>query len=130
MKPITLYLAAVVGAALLGFSTGCRPKQESAGAPSAAVESVNRGVSLMGQYDYDGAAKAFEEALAAAPESSVIKINLAIARFNRGRKDDQDIEQAQAEYKKLKASDLAELLERRGLDATGTYTSPPHCRFS
>jgi Flp pilus assembly protein TadD len=89
-------LAAVVGAALLGFGTGCGPKRESAGAPPAAVESVNRGVSLIGQYDYDGAAKAFAEALTAAPELAVIKIDLAIARFNRGHKEDQDIEQAQA----------------------------------
>jgi len=57
---------------------------------------VNRGVSLIGQYDYDGAAKAFAEALTAAPELAVIKIDLAIARFNRGHKEDQDIEQAQA----------------------------------
>ena len=96
MKLITFFLSAAVGAALLGFGTGCRPKQESDGPPPAVVESVNRGVSLMGQYDYDGAAKAFEEALAAAPELSVIKVNLAVARFNRGRKEDQDIEQAHA----------------------------------
>jgi hypothetical protein len=86
LKRIPSLLAAVVGAALLGLGTGCRPKQEPDSAPPAAVESVNRGVSLIGQYDYDGAAKAFAEALAAAPELSVIKINLAIARFNRGSK--------------------------------------------
>jgi Flp pilus assembly protein TadD len=96
LKRIPSLLAAVVGAALLGLGTGCRPKQEPDSAPPAAVESVNRGVSLIGQYDYDGAAKAFAEALAAAPELSVIKINLAIARFNRGSKENQDIEQAQA----------------------------------
>ena len=95
MTLIPRILATVVGAALLGFSTGCRHKQESGGVSPAVVESVNRGVSLMGQYDYDGATKAFEEALGAAPELSLVKINLAIARFNRGHKEDQDIEQAQ-----------------------------------
>ena len=48
----------------------------------------------MGQYDYDAAAKAFEEALKADPALAEAKINLAIARFNRARKEDQDIDQA------------------------------------
>lgn len=94
MKFILLPIASLIGAVLLCLGTGCRPKQESAGASSAVVAGMNRGVSLMGQYDYDSAAKAFEEVLAAAPELTDAKINLAIARFNRGRKENQDIEQA------------------------------------
>ena len=37
---------------------------------AAAVEAVNRGVALMGQYDYDAAVKAFEEALDAIREAA------------------------------------------------------------
>jgi Tfp pilus assembly protein PilF len=55
---------------------------------------MNLGVSLMGQYNYDGAVKAFEQALRAEPELTEAKINLAIARFNRARKEDQDIDQS------------------------------------
>ena len=54
---------------------------------------MNRGVSSMGQYDYDSAAKAFEEAVKAEPALADAKINLAIARFNRARKEDRDIDQ-------------------------------------
>lgn len=57
---------------------------------------MNRGVALMGQYDYEGAVQAFEQALAAAPQRQEIKVNLAIARFNRGKKENQDIEQARS----------------------------------
>jgi len=49
---------------------------------------MNRGVSLMGQYRYDDAAKAFEEVLTAAPHLSEARLNLAIALFNRNRKED------------------------------------------
>ncbi len=51
---------------------------------------MNRGVSLMGQYLYDDAAKAFEEVLAAAPNLVEARLNLAIALFNRNRKEDLD----------------------------------------
>ena len=54
---------------------------------------MNRGVSFMGQYDYDSAAKAFEAAAKAEPALADAKINLAIARFNRARKEDRDIDQ-------------------------------------
>lgn len=84
--------AAVVGSLLLGFAA-CRPASKPAVPPSA-IEAINRGVSLMGQYDYDGATQAFEQALAAAPDLADVQVNLAIARFNRGKKEHQDVEQA------------------------------------
>ena len=94
MNHTRLLIATFIGAVLLWHGTGCRPHPESAVASPAVVAGMNRGVSLMGQYDYDGATKAFEEVLAAVPELTDAKINLAIARFNRGRKENQDIEQA------------------------------------
>lgn len=64
--------------------------------PSATViEAINRGVSCMGQYLYDDAVKAFEEAAKAGPGLSELSINLAIARFNRSMKENRDIETAE-----------------------------------
>jgi len=91
--PTVLCLWAACALMLLG--SGCR-RAESPPRPSPkAVQAMNRGVSLMGQYQYDAAVKAFEEACQAAPDLVEAKINLAIARFNRSQKDQQDIEQAQ-----------------------------------
>ena len=59
------------------------------------VEAVNRGVSLMGQYQFGPAVEAFQTALQAEPGLATAKINLAIARFNRNRKEDRDLERAQ-----------------------------------
>jgi Tfp pilus assembly protein PilF len=90
---------ALAGSLLLVLAAGCRPDSTPAAAqPPAiapvAIDAVNRGVSLMGQYDYDGAAKAFEQALAVTPNLADVQVNLAIARFNRGKKEHQDLEQA------------------------------------
>jgi tetratricopeptide (TPR) repeat protein len=94
---------ALAGSLLLVLATGCRPKSSPESTPAApqppaiapaVIDAVNRGVSLMGQYDYDGAAKAFEQALAATPNLADVQVNLAIARFNRGKKEHQDLEQA------------------------------------
>ena len=70
---------------------------QAAGSPAptpALVQTMNRGVSLMGQYQYDPAARAFEEVLQALPDSVEVKNNLAIALFNRGRKESRDLERA------------------------------------
>ena len=77
-----------------GLLCGCGPSAHKAGPPPAVVAAVNRGVSLMGQYQYDQAAQAFEEALKLEPELVDAKVDLAIALFNRGRKADQDLERA------------------------------------
>jgi tetratricopeptide (TPR) repeat protein len=80
--------------ALLECLVGCRPSGSSLGPPPRAVEAVNRGVSLMGQYQYDEAAKAFQEALQASPGLVEAKVNLAMALFNRNRKEDQDVDRS------------------------------------
>jgi hypothetical protein len=51
---------------------------------------MNRGVSAMGQYLYEDAVQAFEEVLAATPDLTEAKLDLAIALFNRNRKEDLD----------------------------------------
>jgi Tfp pilus assembly protein PilF len=75
---------------------GCGVKHTEPGTSAAVVAAMSRGVALMGQYNYDGAVKAFDEALRAEPSLAEAKVNLAIARFNRGQKEQQDVEQSQA----------------------------------
>ena len=87
------FLRAASLAAALGL-LGCRPSSEPSGPPARVVEAMNRGVSRMGQYQYDEAAKAFEEVLRADPSLNDAKVNLAIALFNRNRKEDQDLVRA------------------------------------
>ena len=83
-----------VGVMIVSLAAGCGNKRD-AGSPNAAVVSgMNQGVSLMGQYNYDRAVKAFSGVLEADPALIDAKVNLAIARFNRARKEDRDIEQA------------------------------------
>ena len=84
--------AGVLFAFLLGAPLPAAPEAE----PSPrVVEAINRGVSLMGQYQYDQAVQAFQEVLQAEPGSTTARINLAISLFNRNRKEDQDLETAQ-----------------------------------
>jgi Tfp pilus assembly protein PilF len=82
------------GTILAALTVGCGRKAESPDTSSAALAEMNRGVSLMGQYLYDDAVKAFEEVLRAAPDSTEARINLAIARFNRAQKEQRDVEVA------------------------------------
>jgi tetratricopeptide (TPR) repeat protein len=91
VKPV-LALTASLGLAI--FVTGCRPKQSDPGLSSTIVEAMNRGVSSMGQYEYDPAVKAFETVLKIEPALTDARINLAIALFNRARKEDRDLERA------------------------------------
>jgi len=58
------------------------------------VTAMNQGVALMGQYDYLGAAQAFEEVLKLDPKLAAGQVNLAIALFNLGRKEDRDLDRA------------------------------------
>ncbi|HYG34499.1 MAG TPA: tetratricopeptide repeat protein, partial [Clostridia bacterium] len=92
MRRTRAFFALTLSFSLLLFVPGCDRSQSDKGSP--AIAAMNRGVSLMGQYDYDGAVKAFEEAIKAEPNLAEAKVNLAIARFNRARKEDRDIEQS------------------------------------
>lgn len=95
-RVLTVLVALAAGLVVVALESGCRRRTSSTEPSPAAVEAVNRGVALMGQYDYEGATQALEQALAAAPDHAEVKVNLAIARFNRGRKENQDVEQAAA----------------------------------
>lgn len=76
--------------ALLLAASGCRQVSKKTGPSFRVVQAMNKGVSFMGQYQYNMAVEAFQEALQADPDLVDAKINLAISRFNRNRKEDQD----------------------------------------
>ncbi|MFH0981673.1 MAG: FG-GAP-like repeat-containing protein [Planctomycetota bacterium] len=57
------------------------------------VGATNRGVALMERYEYAEAVKSFEEAVKLAPDSPELRVNLAIAVYNRSAKG--DLEQAE-----------------------------------
>jgi Flp pilus assembly protein TadD len=76
------------------FLIGCGRQGKPPETNARLVEAMNRGVSLMGQYQYDPAAKAFEEALAIDPGLADARVNLAIALFNRGRREDRDMDRS------------------------------------
>lgn len=52
------------------------------------VRAANRGVALMERYQYAEAVKAFEEGARLAPKSIEVRVNLAIALYNRNAKGD------------------------------------------
>ena len=81
-------LSGLVMLVLVG--AGCQPGAEPTVESARVVTEMNRGVSLMGQYLYDDAVQAFEEALRLAPDLMEVQMNLAIARFNRNRKEDME----------------------------------------
>lgn len=56
-----------------------------------AVAANNRGVALMGQFDYEAAVQAFEALTQQYPENSDIRVNLAIAILNRQKEDDENV---------------------------------------
>jgi len=87
---IALAVALGLGLAL----SGCGPTGVASGPRAAVTAAMNEGVSLMGQYRYDEAVTAFETAIKAEPQLAAAKVNLAIARFNRARKEDNDISRA------------------------------------
>ncbi len=55
-----------------------------------AVEINNRGVGLMGQFNYERAAEEFQKIVAARPDLVEARVNLMIATFNRQREGDED----------------------------------------
>ncbi len=73
--------------------TGCRPSSSStSGPPPEVVAAVNRGVSQMGQYQYEAAVQSFEQAAKAMPDNTEVQVNLAIALFNRGKRELGDLD--------------------------------------
>ncbi len=85
---------AVVTMAVVMSAIGCRRSAGPGDGTDLVVQGMNRGVSCMGQYDYEKAVQAFESVLQAKPDLADAQVNLAIALFNRGRKEDRDLDRA------------------------------------
>src|SRR5262245_42189543 len=84
------------------------------GAKPADIESAyranNRGVALLEQFNYDGAATAFREALKVSPDLSIARANLAIALFYAS-KNPEAAEAARAAVKALPDSPTAHYVD-------------------
>src|SRR4051812_44730965 len=81
----TATLAALLSAGalvILAFVVFKRQPPNPSPDAAAALAAHNRGVGLMEQFDYAGAATAFEEATRADPAGRTDRINLAIALLN------------------------------------------------
>ena len=72
--------------ALLG---GCGQPGKDNGLDDADIQANNRGVGLMGYFDYAGARQVFQELNERYPQQTDIKLNLAIALMNRQQGDDE-----------------------------------------
>ena len=67
------------------------PSADRDAAPAIGADQItanNRGVGLMGQFDFEGARQVFAELAAADPELLDVRVNLAIATLNRQKEVD------------------------------------------
>ena len=90
----------VIALALLQQTGG---RSTVTGGVESAYRANNRGVALLEQFNYDGAATAFREALKIAPDLSIARVNLAIALFY-GNKSTEAAEAAGAAADALPSS--------------------------
>jgi tetratricopeptide (TPR) repeat protein len=73
----------------VAFLGACGQSGDQAGLDDADVQANNRGVGLMGYFDYEGARRIFQELSNRHPQQPDIKVNLAIALMNRQQGDDE-----------------------------------------
>ncbi len=110
----------IAGIGFIIALTGCEPSEQKAApdgqqeeqAKANVIEAMNRGVALMGQYQYGQAVAAFREALAAEPGLLQAKLNLAISMFNRNSKEEQDLDNGMRLLNELVAQDPANVRAR------------------
>ena len=81
-----LCLTLICCAVLLG---GCGQPGNQDGLDDSAINANNRGVGLMGRYDYETAHGIFQELSEQYPQQPDITVNLAIALMNRQQDDDE-----------------------------------------
>ena len=84
-------LWAIAGIGFVVGAAGCISAGKQEPQDGKVIEAMNRGVALMGQYQYGRAAQAFREALDADPQLQGAKLNLAISLFNRNLKQEDDL---------------------------------------
>ena len=106
----TCRLFAAVGLIIAVACSGSRNRQEVA---DDLVGLNNRGVGLMGQFNYDGAREIFARLATAHPDRLDLQVNLAIATLNRQREG--DAEEARRILERVSAADPRNLRARYGL---------------
>lgn len=114
-----------MAAALLVLMLGaCRAAPAPAPAPRVDLVALNnRGVALMGRYEYEAAREAFARVVAAFPDRLDAQANLALATLNRQR--DGDDRAAQALFEKVIAADSRHLRAHYGLGLVLLNTGRP-----
>ncbi len=80
----------VLVAALLATGAGSTACGRRPAVTPATAAQVNRGVALMGQFDYDGARAAFAAAAEHSPDRPTVLVDLAIATLNRQQEGDEE----------------------------------------
>jgi Tfp pilus assembly protein PilF len=103
-------LFAAVGLIIAVACSGSRHRQEVA---DDLVGLNNRGVGLMGQFNYDGAREIFARLALAHPDRLDLQVNLAIATLNRQREGDAD--EARRILERVSAADPLDLRARYSL---------------
>ena len=108
-----LHYAARLALATLALACAACGVEDPAAPPAEAVAHNDRGVALMGRYQYADAESAFVAALALAPDWLDARVNQAIATLNRQEEGDE----------RLTLSILREVLDARPDHLRALYTS-------
>jgi len=86
-----LIAMALVLVPVIACTHGCVLPGGNSGLDAAGVAANNRGVALMGRFDYESALREFEALSQQYPENSDILVNLAIATLNRQKEGDENL---------------------------------------
>jgi tetratricopeptide (TPR) repeat protein len=78
------------GLLVSAYLVGCGQPLDQSGLDDAAINANNRGVGLMGRYDYEAARRVFQDLNEQYPQQADVTINLAIALLNRQQTDDEE----------------------------------------
>ncbi len=86
MKKMIMTLVVIFVFSCIGFSS-----RQDSGLDAAGVAVNNRGVALMGQFEYEEARKVFEKLVKKYPGNPDLQTNLAIATFNRQEENGEQL---------------------------------------
>ena len=106
----TCWLVAAVG---LIIAVACSDSRDRRAPADDMVGLNNRGVGLMGQFNYDAAREIFARLAVAHPDRLDLQVNLAIATLNRQRESDAD--EARRILEHVSAADPLDLRARYSL---------------
>ncbi|MCH8314552.1 MAG: VCBS repeat-containing protein [Planctomycetes bacterium] len=119
MKLIRTFAVVSMICLIAALAVGCSKKTGSGTTTASDIAANNRGVGLMGRYEYDEALTIFGQLVQAHPDWLDVKVNLAVATLNRQQDGDEaaaiDIlkEVLEAEPNHLRALYVAAILLKR-----------------